>query len=301
MSVTVIDGGMGRELRRMGAPFQQPEWSALALMEAPDTVRQAHQNFIDAGAEVIIVNSYAVVPFHIGADRFAERGPELIELAARLARETADQQSTRPRVAASVPPLFGSYEPQNFRPEEAPALYDVIVEHQAPFVDLWIIETSSSIAEATAALEAIERHRTSDDQPIWLSFCLPDVEPSGPAVLRSGETVASVAEAFHDRVEVFSINCSLPERIDEAIPDLRSALQALGSSAPIAAYANAFAPSLRQLPANSGFSGERDELTPEIYADAADRWIELGATIVGGCCGIHPEHIAEMAHRHRQG
>lgn len=298
VNVTTIDGGMGRELRRIGAPFQQPEWSAQALMDAPDMVRRAHDNFIAAGAEVITVNSYAVVPFHIGAERFAARGAELTELAGRIAREAADEATHQPLVAGSVPPLFGSYEPEKFIPDEAPALYDVVVQAQAPFVDLWIIETASSIAEASAALDAIERHRLDPDQPIWLSFCLPDIETAGPAVLRSGETVAALAETFHTRVEVFSINCSLPERIDETIPQLRDALAALGSTSPIAAYANAFEPTLRQLPANSGISGERPELTPEVYANAADRWIEMGASIVGGCCGIHPEHIAAIATRH---
>jgi len=297
--VKIIDGGMGRELRRIGAPFQQPEWSAQALMDAPDMVRTAHDNFIAAGAEVIIVNSYAVVPFHIGADRFHVRGKELLELAGRIARAAADEAESNPLVAGSVPPLFGSYEPDQFIPDEAPALYDVLVSAQARFVDLWILETMSSIAEVTAALAAVEKHRVDPNQPIWLSFCLPDEEPDGPTALRSGESLAALANAFHDRVDVFSINCSLPERIDEGIPQLRDALTNLGSNAPIAAYANAFEPTLRQLPANEGISGERSELTPEVYANVAERWIELGASIVGGCCGIHPEHIAELARRHQ--
>lgn len=299
MNVTIIDGGMGRELRRIGAPFEQPEWSALALMEAPEKVLEAHENFIAAGAEVIITNTYAVVPFHIGAERFQQRGASLNELAGRLARQAADAASPSPQVAGSVPPLFGSYEPANFNPAEAPALYDLVVEPQAPFVDLWIIETMSSIAEAASALDAVERHRVDPGQPIWLSFCLPDNAPNGPAVLRSGETVAALAEALHSRVDVFSINCSMPERIEEAIPQLRCALDKAGSTAPIAAYANAFEPQDEAMPANAGISGERSELTPKIYADAVDRWISLGATIVGGCCGIHPNHIAELSARHQ--
>ena len=52
MTVTILDGGMGRELHRRGAPFRQPEWSALALMEAPDIVRETHLDFLQAGAQV---------------------------------------------------------------------------------------------------------------------------------------------------------------------------------------------------------------------------------------------------------
>ncbi|MEK9760063.1 MAG: homocysteine S-methyltransferase family protein, partial [Candidatus Puniceispirillum sp.] len=60
--LVILDGGLGRQLEAMGAPFRQPEWSALALIEAPDFVRQAHDAFIAAGAEVISTNSYALVP-----------------------------------------------------------------------------------------------------------------------------------------------------------------------------------------------------------------------------------------------
>ena len=82
----ILDGGMGRELQRLGAPFRQPEWSALTLIEAPDLVVDAHRRFIEAGAEIITTNSYAVVPFHIGDELFAERGMELLELSVDLAR-----------------------------------------------------------------------------------------------------------------------------------------------------------------------------------------------------------------------
>jgi len=69
----ILDGGMGRELQRRGAPFRQPEWSALALSEAPQAVEAVHAAYIQSGANVITSNSYAVVPFHIGEARFAAR------------------------------------------------------------------------------------------------------------------------------------------------------------------------------------------------------------------------------------
>src|ERR1700755_2206202 len=86
----LLDGGTGRELLRLGAPFRQPEWSALALMEAPEFVTQVHQRYIDAGADILTTNSYAVVPFHIGEERFASDGARLAGLAGRLARSSAD-------------------------------------------------------------------------------------------------------------------------------------------------------------------------------------------------------------------
>ncbi len=88
--ITILDGGMERELERMGAPFRQPEWSALALMDAPEAVRDAHLSYVQAGAEVFTTNAYACVPFHIGEERFAKMGRDLIALAGKLAREAAD-------------------------------------------------------------------------------------------------------------------------------------------------------------------------------------------------------------------
>ena len=72
MQVIILDGGLGRQLSETGAPFRQPEWSALALIEAPHTVREVHDQFIAAGADVITTNTYAIVPFHIGEDRYED-------------------------------------------------------------------------------------------------------------------------------------------------------------------------------------------------------------------------------------
>ena len=75
----ILDGGMGRELLRMGAPFRQPEWSALALIEAPEFVIRAHAAFAAAGAEVLTTSNYAVVPSCLGPSRFAAQGSSLAD------------------------------------------------------------------------------------------------------------------------------------------------------------------------------------------------------------------------------
>src|SRR5664280_349350 len=127
-TITLLDGGMGRELLRIGAPFQQPEWSALALLEGPEFVRQVHDSYVASGAEVITTNSYAVVPYHIGEERFAERGEELAALAGRLGRESVDAATSgRVRLAGSLPPVFGSYRPDLFRAEDAARILDPLV------------------------------------------------------------------------------------------------------------------------------------------------------------------------------
>jgi len=130
MAVTILDGGMGRELERSGAPFRQPEWSALALIESPVHVGQAHAAFARSGADVITTNSYAVVPFHIGDDRFAADGLRLVRLAGEIARATADEFGVR--VAGSLPPVLGSYRPDLFNAEDARPILSVLIEGLSP-------------------------------------------------------------------------------------------------------------------------------------------------------------------------
>lgn len=298
--IVVLDGGMGKHLERSGAPFGQPEWSALALLEEPDAVRRAHADFVAAGADVVIANAYAVVPFHLGEERFAERGRELATLAGRLAREAADagtrtdeQTGTRTvRVAGSLPPLFGSYEPDLFRPDEAPAHFDILVEAQAPFVDLWIGETVSSIAEAEAIIAALDRHDPSAE--LWMSFSVPDDPPGTEVALRSGESIEAAVAAVASRVSAILFNCSPPEAITVALGQARAALGANPGQIQTGGYANAFEPKIEGYAANEVILGRREDLTPAHYHDVVEKWVVDGATIVGGCCQIYPEHIEAL-------
>ncbi|MEJ2134658.1 MAG: homocysteine S-methyltransferase family protein, partial [Desulfofustis sp.] len=151
--ITLLDGGMGRELLRLGAPFRQPEWSALALMEAPALVRKAHESFAAAGCDILTTSNYAVVPFHLGEKRFFASGADLAAVAGQIAREVAAKRGTT--VAGSLPPLFGSYRPDLFIPERAPEILNILVEALEPYVDFWLAETTSSVDEAQAVAEAL--------------------------------------------------------------------------------------------------------------------------------------------------
>lgn len=296
-TVTILDGGMGKELRRIGAPFRQPEWSALALMEDPGAVARAHRNFIEAGAEVIITNAYAVVPFHLGEERFAERGWELASLAGELAAKEAGAALRQVEVAGSLPPVFGSYEPDAFDPELAPGRWQVLIDAQADHVDLWVGETIAGVAE----FDCLERTLTArrPDRRLWAAFTVADLPVGGATVLRSGESIEAVADAVVDRnLEAVLINCSQPERIADALIRLAPAARAGGFR--LGAYANAFpAAEIDEsgYAANERIIERRDDLTPTLYADFVAGWIDAGATIVGGCCDIYPSHIAELARR----
>jgi homocysteine S-methyltransferase len=286
--VTIMDGGMGRQLKAMGAPFRRPEWSALALMEAPEFVTKAHTQYVEAGAEIIITNNYAVVPFHIGQKRFDEKGYELIELAAKLARKAADQAPHKVMVAGSVPPAFGSYRADLYIEEEADNIYLPHIKAQENYIDIWLAETISTVQEA----KKINSLLKNSNKPLWLSFTVKDreekdVEPQ----LRSGKTIQEAIEtALELDAKALLFNCSQPEEISPVLQILKNAK----INIPYGAYANAFEPIKKDQKANLDETTLREDTTPENYLEFAQEWKELGASIIGGCCGIGPEHIEKL-------
>ncbi|WP_420403405.1 homocysteine S-methyltransferase family protein [Nisaea sp.] len=287
--IVILDGGMSRELERLGAPFRQPEWSALALIETPDIVGRVHAEFIESGAEVITTNNYAVVPFHLGEERFAADGRSLIELSGRLAR-TAAARRKGVRVAGCVPPVFGSYLPQDFDPVQAPALLGEIVAGLAPYADLWLLETMSSIEE----MEAAAKVSSAAAKPLWVSYTLEDDDPDPSAArLRSGEAVpAAVEAAVAAGAEAVLFNCSAPEVMETG---LRQAAATVPDGVRIGVYANAFTKPADERPANDGIEEIRHDLDPDTYVRWARRWQALGATVIGGCCGIGCRHIEALS------
>lgn len=282
--MTLLDGGMGRELMQLGAPFRQPEWSALALMEGPEFVRMAHERFVSAGADVITTNSYAVVPYHIGDTCFAERGVELAGLAGQLARDVADRHGRR--VASSLPPPLGSYRADLFDPAAARTILAMLIEGLSPYADLWLAETLSTLGEAEIVGELLR----DDDRPLWLSFTLRD---EGDAVLRSGESVESAAAlAVRLGADTLLFNCSAPEVMGDAVN--RAAAVLAGYDMQIGVYANGFAHDEKVIEANAGLRDIRSDLGPLRYLDWAQQWMVSGATVIGGCCGIGPDHISAL-------
>lgn len=285
MTITILDGGISRELQRVGAQLRQPEWSALALIETPELVAQVHDEFAGAGADVIATNSYAVVPFHIGAERFTSEGAQLAARAGQLARTVGDKRGVK--VAGSLPPVMGSYRPDLFEVNAAKAILTVLIEGLSPSADIWLAETLSCVAEGALIAELVK----GDARPLWLSFTLKD---EGAPLLRSGETVSEAAAlAIKVGAKALLFNCSYPEVMDAAV---REAKLALGDSGiAIGVYANGFAASADEKDANIDLQQVRADLDPARYLGWARQWVASGATMVGGCCGIGTAHIAALS------
>lgn len=298
--LTILDGGMGRELKRIGAPFSQPLWSAQALIEAPHYVTQAHQGFIDAGAEIIIANSYACVPFHLGEVLYQQQGHALAEQAAVIAKDVVKSSKRDVLVAGSLPPAFGSYRPDLFERKRAFEILSTLFNAQDQHVDLWFAETISSIEEALVMVNVLK----DSTKPCHYAFTLSD-EVGESARLRSGELVTTAIKAIlrEGNLDGIFFNCSIPEVIERAIRDTNKVLSERNVNKAnkennnqqinIGAFANSFVPISAAHKANEAVQGSRD-LSPEEYLQFAKKWHSLGANIIGGCCGIGPAHIEAL-------
>jgi len=285
----LLDGGMGRELRFRGVDVPETIWSAGALLTDPDVVRQIHIDYIMAGADIITTNTYGVIRVDLAKIGIQGRFAELTRLACRLAVEARDLAGKNSAIAGSLPPLRGSFRPDLVGPiEEIEGLYDEQAKLMAPHVDFFLCETMSSAAEGRAAVRAACR----TGKPVWVAWTLHE-DRSGN--LRSGESIADAVAALKGLpVSGFLANCCAPESVTKAM----SQLVAAGGDW-IGGYANTFAP----IPQDWTLGGEKEtdglldlrkELTPEGYAVHAADWLAAGATVVGGCCGTRPAHIAKI-------
>lgn len=286
--IVLTDGGMGQELLRRSGAAPTPLWSARVLIDEPDLVRDLHQDFIEAGARVITINTYAATPERLEREGVGELFHELQQRGIDLASQARDKAGKDVRIAGCLPPLFGSYKPElTLTFDETLAIYRRVVAEQKDRVDLILCETMASAQEGLAAATAA----AESGLPIWVSWTLKDGMET--VTLRSGETIADAANAIaHIKTEARMINCSKPEVISAAMDDLI----ALGGM--VGAYANGFTSigALKHGGTVDVLEARRD-LGPESYADFAQGWAEKGAAIVGGCCEVGPEHIAALRDR----
>ena len=284
----VLDGGIGRHLEKIGAPFGQPEWSALSLIQDPDFVFRAHHDFINAGADVISTNSYAIVPFHIGKNRFEKEGKDLLNRAGNIAREAVKSHKSEVKVAASIPPVFGSYKPHDFDSVKSIPILEIFKNNLIQYCDLILAETLSCIDE----IETIQDVFGDCNMPFWMSLTIEDEYKNLPKLRSGEEIVTALGKIDFNKISSVLFNCSQPEIMAKAIT---TAKDVIPENINIGVYANAFQPiKFGQKDANSQIRNTRKELTPEKYLDFVKVWTELEVDIVGGCCGIGPEHIKKI-------
>ncbi|MBT6024927.1 MAG: homocysteine S-methyltransferase family protein [Gammaproteobacteria bacterium] len=282
----VLDGGMGGELIARGIMPSSGLWSARALLDSPDAVMEVHSDYIKAGAEVITTNSYSTIPSYLAKAGMSERYEDLTDVAAKMARTAADAASSKVEVAGCLPPLSESYRHDLVPPDaEGFEVYKNLVTVLQPSVDLYLCETMSSAREAATAAKAARA--VDAEKPVWIAWTL-DETPGGG--LRSGESIAqAMAAVALYSPDAYLFNCTAPEAISVAIEQIVKL-----TDRPVGAYPNRY-----HIPPGWTLDNEvgtkHIEMTVDEFMQYVDRWRAMGASVLGGCCGIGPSFIAAIA------
>jgi homocysteine S-methyltransferase len=270
--IVVADGAMGTMLYGKGI-FINRCFDELNL-SAPHLVKEVHQEYLKAGAEVLETNTFGSTRLHLSAFGFAEKLKAINEAGVRLAREAAGD---RAYVAGAMGPLGTQIEPLG--PLSFAEARDIFREQAeilvAAGVDLVILETFFELNELREAIYAV-REAAGPEMVIVAQVTVDD-----DGNLRDGTQLETYTARLNEwPVDVIGVNCSAgPKVVLEAIEKM-----ALLSSKPLSAMPNAGLP--------SNVEGRNIYLcSPEYLAQYSRRFIQAGVRLVGGCCGTTPEHI----------
>ena len=267
----LMDGGTGSEIQRRGIAITRGwdtagdinSWSARALGEAPDIVREVHEDYLRTGADIIITNSFWANRTRMGMDGMADRSEEYTRLAGEIAVNARDAVNPDAYVAGGIAP------PLNNAPQNGPELAEQAVVLADAGVDVMLAEYVGSVEDCVVAVEAVG----SVGLPVFLGVKHVDTYLAEPDRL--------VRALEGRRVDCILAMCSAPEYVTDRLPALRAAFDG-----PIGAYSN--------IGYRYHTTSEDDlfgEHTPERYAEYGQGWLDAGAQVVGGCCATGPEHI----------
>jgi S-methylmethionine-dependent homocysteine/selenocysteine methylase len=269
----LLDGATGTELERRGVRAELPLWSSHALLEAPEVVEAIHRDYVAAGAEAVVADTFRTQRRTLARAGLGERAGELTALAVALARRAAGGGF----VLGSAPPLEDC-----FRPELAPGDAALAREHAeharhlaAAGADAVLAETHGCVREALAAVRAAQ----DAGLPVVVGFrCGPD------ARLLSGEPLAAALAAVAPLAPAaVAVTCLPPSAVAACLPVL------VASGLRFGVKANLGAP-------GAAPGGRRaEECAPAAFAAHARAWLDAGARFVGGCCGTRPEHVRALA------
>lgn len=283
--ILILDGAMGTMLQRKGLQGNSESFN----LTNPETIGEIHNEYVEAGADIITANSFSANSISQSEYNLSEKAGQMAEAAARIARKAADEAPRKIWVAGSVGPTSKSLSlAQNindpiFRPYSFDGMAEAFEVQIRGLVkggvDLLLFETCFDALNTKAALYAIGHIPEASDIPIMISASMSD---------RSGRTLTGqTMEAFYRSVQhcsplSFGLNCSLGA--EEMIPLIAEV--ASFATCAVSCYPNAGLPNEM---------GEYDE-SPSRMAESVRKMSLAGSVnIVGGCCGTTPEHIKAVA------
>lgn len=277
----LLDGATGTELERRGVPMDVAAWSAAALLTHPRTVREIHADYLRAGADVIISNSFSTARHQLEPAGLVDELERLNTRAVELARQARDEVGRPAAVAASMSSVF--FEHEHVRPIDEEGFREQAEILAEAGADLLIMEMMWDVKYSAPAIRAA----VATGLPVWVGFCcrLEDDEVMMFSEKYHG-TLTSVLDAL------IPVGGSVANIMHTEASDVMPALSMLKRrwTGPVGVYAH----SGRFVMPRWQFN---DVISPEDYLAHAHRWVEAGAQLIGGCCGIGPDHIRLLKER----
>ena len=284
----ILDGAMGSELIRWGMELPEHIWSAAANLTNPELVLKIHREYVDAGADYITANTFRTTPRAFGkldslVAGFVEVNKKDAVLNSRNSLFTAvelakEATSNSVKVLGSIASLEDCYSPELF-----PGKNTAITEFRQlggwlsdAGVDILLLETMNSIAEAEAGLIALQ----SFELPIWVSFVMKDDEH-----LLSGDLLLDALTLLQDHsVNTVLLNCNPLQRTEKAMILLTKNWTGKWGIYPNLGIGE---------PSPNGRITKYESM--EKFTALMEKAIDLGASVVGACCGSTPEQISEIS------
>ncbi|HNT25596.1 MAG TPA: homocysteine S-methyltransferase family protein [Anaerolineales bacterium] len=275
-AILVADGATGTNLLARGLPngITAETW----VLENPAQIVQLHQDFIAAGANIILTSTFSASPLRLAGSPLAGREAEINQRAVTLARQAAGAAPIL--VGGSLGPAGQLLKP--YGPLE-PAGVTASYAAQARFlakagVDLLVVETQFDLAEARAAIQGV---RSVSSLPLVCSFSYDRGKRTmmGISPSQAGEELSALG------IDVIGINCG--RSLEENLANLQALRQA--THLPLWFKPNAGLPRLDEN-AQAIY-----DVSPQQMGQQVSAWLAAGAQIVGGCCGTSPKHLEEIA------
>lgn len=273
--VVILDGATGSNLRKAGMPvgISSEEW----VLEHPSVLQELQRAYVDAGSQIVYAPTFAANRISLCNFNLQDR---VIELNTKLVKISKDGVGDRALVAGDLTTTGQLMEPRGTLTYQA--LYDAYKEQIKALVDAGVdligTETMLSVDETVVALDAAA---AVCDIPI---ICTLSVEADGSAMY-GGNAVEAVLTLQEMGAAAVGVNCSVgPDQLEAVVANMKEV-----ASVPVIAKPNAGMPFIDE-------KGEAHyDMNADDFARYVKRLVDLGAGIVGGCCGTTPEYISKLA------
>ena len=272
--VLVHDGATGTELEVRGVDCETGIWSAAANLEAPDVLRDIHEDYLKAGADIITANNFCTGPSFLNRIGEGPRWKEYSQAGLDIALAARDGISPDAYVAGGICPagVFGREYTDRAR---------LLANGGSDFI---LAEYVLSVSDCLGVARAC----AGIDLPLFLG--IGNLSEEGG--LADGTSVQTIVSAIKDyRIDGILAMCSLPPAISRFLLPLRDSFSGFIGAYAHGGWASPPPPSANSPQFDSGFP----HYTPELLAENAHQWKEMGAQIMGGCCGTGTAHIVSLS------